>query len=143
MVSAMTTQDVTMGELLEQYPWARRALFSKFHIGGCASCGFADEESLSEVCGRNGGLSPDEVLEAVREAHAADEAMMQEPGDFGSAQLVDIRTSEEFEAVHIPGSLHFSQDLMNEIMNSWPRDKHIVIVDHTGNRSLDAAAYLA
>jgi len=71
--------EMTMRELLEAYPWARRALFQKFHIGGCASCGFAEEETLADVCARNDNLSPEDVLAAVREAHAADEAFMINP----------------------------------------------------------------
>ena len=30
----------TMGEVLDVYPGARRALFKKYHIGGCSGCGF-------------------------------------------------------------------------------------------------------
>jgi rhodanese-related sulfurtransferase len=141
--------EMTMRELLDAYPWARRALFQKFHIGGCASCGFAEEETLADVCARNDNLSPEDVLAAVREAHAADEAFMINPEDLrtmtqnGEATLVDIRSADEFQAVHIPGSIHFTQDIMQEIMNTWPRDRAFVVVDHTGDRSLDAVSYFA
>ena len=57
--------------------------------------------------------------------------------------VLDIRTKEEFDAVHIPHSRHFDQTLMQEIMGTWDKDRHLVIVDHTGARSLDAAAYFA
>ncbi len=141
-----TTETFTMGDLLAQYPWAKRALFQKFHIGGCASCGFGDEETLAEVCARNGGVTPHEVMEAVRLAHEQDEAMMIDPltlkEQTANFVLVDIRTKEEFEAVHIPNSLHFSQTLMSEIMSSWSKDRKIVIIDHHGERGLDAASYL-
>ena len=141
-----TTENFTMGDLLAQYPWAKRALFQKFHIGGCASCGFGHDETLAEVCARNGGVTPNEVLEAVRLAHEQDEAMMIDPlalkEQSRNFALVDIRTKEEFEAVHIPGSLHFSQDLMSEIMSTWPKDRQIVMIDHHGERGLDAASYL-
>jgi rhodanese-related sulfurtransferase len=141
-----TTENLTMGELLVQYPWAKRALFQRFHIGGCASCGFGDDETLAEVCARNGGVTPEEVLEAVRMAHEQDEAMMVDPltlkEQSGKFALVDIRTKEEFQAVRIPESVHFSQTLMSEIMSSWPKDRQIVMIDHRGERSLDAASYL-
>jgi hypothetical protein len=29
-----------MSAVLENFPGARRALFRKYHIGGCSSCGF-------------------------------------------------------------------------------------------------------
>ena len=141
--------EISMRELLEAYPWARRALFQKFHIGGCASCGFGEDELLAEVCARNGGLSPEEVLAAVQDAHAADEAFMMDPDEVRAAKetaaitLIDIRSADEFQAVNIPGSLHFTQDLMQEIMNTWPRERAFVVVDHTGDRSLDAVSYFA
>ena len=134
-----------MGEILARYPWARRALFRKYHIGGCASCGFSDDETLASVCARNGGISCDEVLESVHLAHEADEALMVDPAELDPAAfaLVDIRTKEEFEAVKIPGALHFSQDLLSEMMGRWSKDRSILVIDHTGDRALDAAAYLA
>lgn len=144
-VRQMSAADITMGQLLADFPWARRALFQRFHIGGCASCGFSEDETLAEVCGRNGEVTPDEVLDAVKEAHHADEALMLDPvaarDSHDDYSWIDIRTREEFDAVHVPGSRHFSQELMNEIMTSWAKDTRILIVDHHGDRSLDAAAY--
>jgi rhodanese-related sulfurtransferase len=35
----------------------------------------------------------------------------------------------------------FTQDLMQEIVANWPRQDMLVVYDHTGTRSLDAAAY--
>jgi rhodanese-related sulfurtransferase len=40
-------------------------------------------------------------------------------------------------------SILFTQELMNEIMDQWPREELLVILDHRGARSLDAAAYFA
>jgi hypothetical protein len=55
---------------------------------------------------------------------------------------LDIRTREEFEAVSIPGSRLMTQEIMQESMN-WPKETEIILVDHTGGRVLDAAAYFA
>jgi rhodanese-related sulfurtransferase len=49
--------------------------------------------------------------------------------------------TEEFEAVHIDGSQLLTQDLMQKILGTWDNDQLFVIVDHQGNKSLDAAAY--
>ena len=49
-----------MAALLEAYPGAQRALFRNYHIGGCSSCGFRPDETLADVCDRNGGLDPEE-----------------------------------------------------------------------------------
>ena len=66
---------ITMRELLEHYPGAQRALFRRYHIGGCASCGFAPEETLAGVCARNEDLDVDEVIEHILVSDAADRAM--------------------------------------------------------------------
>ena len=60
----------------------------------------------------------------------------------GRARLVDVRTREEFDAVHIEGATFFTQDLMRELPG-WDREQLIIFVDHQGTRSLDAAAYFA
>lgn len=138
-----------MRELLVAYPGAQRAMFRHFHIGGCASCGFAPEEKLSDVCARNEGVSPEQVLEKVRESHEQDEKVLISPAlaaeavSSGGARLLDIRTREEFEAVHIEGAELFSQDLLQTIMSGWPKETPLLVYDHTGTRCLDAAAYFS
>jgi rhodanese-related sulfurtransferase len=141
--------EITMEELLRSFPGAQRALFRNFHIGGCASCGFQPREKLSDVCARNGVPDPDDVLEKIREAHEHDERVLISPAEasaarrMSGARLIDIRTREEFDAVHIDGSELFSQDLVQKIMGGWARDAMLIIVDHNGSRSLDAAAYFS
>ena len=56
-------------------------------------------------------------------------------------KLVDIRSREEFEAVHIDGSKLLTQPLMQEILGSWDNDQRFVMIDHQGKKGLDAAAY--
>ena len=38
-----------MGEVLEVFPGAQRALFRQYHIGGCGSCGFSLDSCNSLV----------------------------------------------------------------------------------------------
>jgi len=139
--------EITMGDLLARFPGARRALFRNYHIGGCASCGFQPEETLAGVCARNGGLDPAEVAGKILEAHEQDEKVFiaatdaAELAEKNDARFVDIRTREEFDAVHIPGSQLMGQDFLQEIMGKWDKSAPIVVVDHLGTRSLDAAAY--
>ena len=139
---------ITMRELLEQFPGAQRALFRRYHIGGCASCGFGPEETLAGVCARNDNLNVDEVIEHIAASDAADRAMQIEPRELSarltnanSVRLLDIRSREEFEAVKLPGAQMFTQELMPEILANWPREDLIVVYDHRGARSMDAAAY--
>ena len=138
-----------MQELLQALPGAQRALFRLYHIGGCASCGFRPDETFAEVCARNDGLDPAVALTAVEEACAEDAKLLIEPAEAaaalreGRAHALDIRTREEFDAVRIEGAVHFTQDALQTIMASWPKDDLLVIVDHQGARCLDAAAYFA
>src|SRR2546427_12123063 len=73
-----------MREVLDAYPGAQRALFRRYHIGGCASCGFQPTETLDQVCRRNGGLSVNEVLDHIRASHEQDERILLEPKDLAA-----------------------------------------------------------
>jgi len=139
---------ITMKELLVQFPGAQRALFRKYHIGGCASCGFSPEETLAGVCARNENLNVDEVIEHIVTSHEADLAMQIEPGELSeqigrgeNVYLLDVRTREEFDAVKLPGAHLFTQELMQEILGQGSRSDLFVVYDHQGARSMDAAAY--
>lgn len=138
----------TMGDVLEQYPGAQRALFRKYHIGGCSSCGFSPGETLGEVCARNGGLNVEEVRAHIQSSHEQDAKVLISPEDLAAlrqtdpaAKLVDVRSREEFEAVHIAGSVLLSQEVMREIMASGTNTRPVVVIDHAGKNGLDAAAY--
>jgi rhodanese-related sulfurtransferase len=156
----MTTADAAgldphlpMSALLGQYPGAQRALFRAYHVGGCSSCGFAPTETLAQICARNPHMDVAEVCTYLETSRDADRAMQIAPlelhglmraAETQPVHLLDIRTREEYEAVHIPGAQLFSQDLMNTILMQWPRTEGlIVLIDHQGARSLDAAAYFA
>jgi rhodanese-related sulfurtransferase len=57
-------------------------------------------------------------------------------------RLLDLRTREEHEAVVLPGAELFSNDLLQSLFATEPKDRLSVLDDHTGDRSLDACAYL-
>jgi rhodanese-related sulfurtransferase len=142
--------DISMRDLLQMYPGAQRALFRRYHIGGCASCGFQPEETLAGVCARNDGLSVPEVIDHIVASHEEDLKMQITPTDLAaamkndpSARLVDVRTREEFDTVHVEGAIFFTQEMMQEILLKWDRRALLAIMDHHGARSLDAAAYFA
>src|SRR5256885_4074051 len=79
--------NITMKELLVQFPGAQRALFRKYHIGGCASCGFSPEETLAGVCARNENLDVDEVIDHITTSHEADRAMQIERSEEHTSEL--------------------------------------------------------
>ena len=43
------TKDLTMQEILAVFPGAQRAMFSRYHVGGCSSCGFQPTETLGRA----------------------------------------------------------------------------------------------
>ena len=137
-----------MREVMEVFPGAQRALFRRYHIGGCSSCGFQPEETLEQVCRRNGDLKVDEVLDHIKTSHEEDEKVLISPKDLAewlqqdkSIRLVDVRSREEFEALHIEGSMLLSQDIMRQIMSDGSNTRPLVVIDHQGRQALDAAAY--
>ena len=140
--------NITMRELLEQFPGAQRAMFRKYHIGGCSSCGFSPDETLAGVCARNDNVDVEEAIEHIIASDAADRAMQIEPRELAERtaagekiNLLDVRTREEFDAVKLPGAHLFTQELMQEIQSRWSPQDLLVIYDHQGTRSMDAAAY--
>jgi rhodanese-related sulfurtransferase len=145
MSNSITPQS-EMRQVLEMFPGAQRAVFRRYHIGGCASCGFQPDETLAGLCLRN-NLDVAEVIRHIESSHQQDQEMQIAPAELaalrekGAVRLVDIRTREEFEAVRIEGAVLFSQTLMQEILGRWPREELVVIYDHIGRQSLDAAAY--
>ena len=137
-----------MSAVLAAFPGAQRALFRGYHIGGCSSCGFQLTETLAQVCERNGGLDVAEVLAHIQSSHEQDAKLLIEPKELEALRqqdptlrLVDVRAREEFEAVHIAGSLLLSQDVMRQIMGDGSNTRPLVLVDHQGKTALDAAAY--
>jgi rhodanese-related sulfurtransferase len=137
-----------MRDVLQAFPGAQRALFRKYHIGGCSSCAFSPDETLQQLCARNGDLKADEVITHLRTSHEQDATLLLPPGDLAQMRsadpelrLLDVRSREEFEAVHIQGSVLMSQPVMQEMLSKWPRERAFVIVDHQGKHGLDAAAY--
>ena len=139
-----------MSDVLAAYPGARRALFRKYHIGGCSSCGFQPTETLSQLAERNGNLNVAEVLAHIQASHEQDRQIEITPKEVAErrargepVRLLDIRTREEWDAVHLDGAEFVNQDLVQSLMGKAPRDVLLVFYDHDGSASLDAAAYFA
>jgi len=147
--TAAFTGETTMHDLLEIFPGAQRALFRKYHIGGCASCGFRPDETLAQVCARNEELPVDDVITYLVASQEEDARAQISPAELaqalrdGAARLIDVRTREEFEAARIEGATLLNRDLMQEILSNWDKSGPLVFVDHRGLRAMDAAAFFA
>ena len=147
--TAKITKRSTMQEVLDAYPSAQRALFRRYHIGGCNSCGYAPEDILEKVAKRHKINDLDEVLAFIAQAEQTDRHIQMSPGDVAammqsktSPRLIDVRTPEEWELARIHGATLNTEDLAQEMMH-WPKDTPIIFYCHFGQRSVDAASYFA
>jgi rhodanese-related sulfurtransferase len=139
-----------MRDVLAAYPGARRALFRKYHIGGCSNCGFAPVETLAQLCARNGNLNVDEVIAHIQASHETDRQLEIAPKEVAErrargekVRLLDLRTREEWDAVRLDGAEFVTQDLIQRLMGKEGQEGLLVFYDHAGANSLDAAAYFA
>lgn len=103
---------------------------------------------MEALCQRNENLDPNELIGKIQECHDEDSKVLMTAKDVSEAlqsdapcRLVDIRTSEEWDAVKLEGAVHMSQESMQMILTQWPREDLLVIYDHMGRNSLDAATY--
>jgi rhodanese-related sulfurtransferase len=137
------TADSPMGLILETLPGARRAIFARYHLGGCQSCAFSNDETLAELC-RRSEIPVDEVLAHLLASHAHDSAMCLEPcvlrERLAEFRLIDLRTREEHDAVVIAGSEFFTQELQQQLFAGDPLVK-ILLYDHSGRNALDQVAW--
>ena len=148
-MSLSLTADTTMQDVLSHYPGAKRALFSHFHIGGCQSCAYGEDETLTSVCERN-ELNLKDLIDAILDSHTHDQTFLIQPATLHARikdpndhiLLLDTRTREEHEAVSIPGSELLTQDLQTALFGT-PPTKDIVFYDHTGDKVLDTCSWFA
>jgi len=137
----------TMQQVTTVFPSAQRALFQRYHVGGCSSCGFQPLDTLATVA-MNHGLDVNEVIEHIKRSQEMEKDLEITPREtaellkLGKIKLLDVRTPEEYAIASVSGSVLVDQSLAQEIMQTWSKDTAIVTMCHHGMRSLDAAAYL-
>lgn len=142
-MNEMITTETPMSDLLAALPGAKRALFARYHLGGCQSCAFGNEETLAMLAKRT-GADADEMLAHLLASDAHDSLMLISPRDAAAKKndfrWIDLRTREEHEAVHIRPSEFFSQDLQQMIFAGDPETR-ILLYDHSGIHVLDQVAW--
>jgi len=161
--------DTTMGEILSVYPSAKLGLFRRYHIGGCAACGYQPADTLAEVMKEHNIEDPlDAVIVCIRNSANIDAGLqilpavvaatlqpdvdsrlliVQSPEVAAALQrgekwrLIDVRSPEEWETLHIPGAQLLTVELKFEALDSWPKDTPIIFYSNKGNHSLEVASY--
>lgn len=136
-----------MERILDEIPSAQRALFQRYHVGGCSSCGFQPTDTLAQVCRDHNILDVNEVVTFLREAHALDQRMQLEPTvvkgwldqrrDFS---FIDVRTEDELADGAFEPAEQLDYDDSERYM-ALPKDRTIVFACSEGDRALNVAAY--
>ena len=146
MTEQSITPDIRMADLLASFPGARRALFKGFHVGGCQSCGFSEEEALADVA-RKHEKDVDAMVSYLEEAKRQEAALLVVPeqaiqeAQQDDVRLIDLRSPQEYEAHHVDGAEPISEQFAEEIM-AWPKDSRIIMYCRDGAGSLNAVAYM-
>jgi rhodanese-related sulfurtransferase len=149
MSESAITPDTTMEEILRAHPSAQRALFQRYHVGGCSSCGFQPTETLAEVCKDHNILDVDEVIRHLVESHEVDRRLQVDAADVRAwiaageeFRFVDVRMPGEREQNPAPDAEPLDFEASAAYLE-LPRDTRIVFACEHGVRSLDVAAYFA
>lgn len=145
------TGSSTMADVLEAYPSAQRALFRKYHIGGCSSCGFQPTDKLQDVL-KNHDVDEaiDSVVSFIQQSQEVDnktkidsKTLKQWMDAKETFRLVDMRGPDETAYGIIPSATPLTQDVVRQMHEEWPKATKIVLYCQRGVRSADGAAYLA
>jgi rhodanese-related sulfurtransferase len=136
-----------MDQILGLVPAAQRALFQRYHVGGCSSCGFQPTDTLAQVCKDHNILDVQDVIRTIQLAHEVDQRVQVEPREVKAwidagedFSFIDVRQPEEFELARIPQAEPLDFDDPGRYMG-LPKDRKIVFSCHHGVRSLDVASY--
>ncbi|MHC4262877.1 MAG: rhodanese-like domain-containing protein [Planctomycetota bacterium] len=145
--STLITPEMTMEEILRRIPSAQRALFQRYHVGGCSSCGFQPTDSLEKVCKDHNLLDVNEVLRYLETAAEVDAKMAVTPDEVRAwldegrqFRFVDVRQPDEVAADPFEPAEALDYTNSSQYMD-LPKDTLIVFTCADGGRSLDVASY--
>ncbi len=139
-----------MEAVLAVAPAAQRALFQRYHVGGCSSCGFQPTDTLAQVCKDHNILDVNEVIRTIHLAQEMDANMQLDPNELQAWQasgegltLIDVRMPADLadgSKGSIPGAEPLDYSDSGKYM-SLPKARRIVFACQSGDRALDVAAY--
>jgi len=147
MSTTTITPEMTMEQILEVAPAAQRALFQRYHVGGCSSCGFQPTDTLAQVCKDHNILDVQEVIRTITLASDVDERVQVDPKQVKAwleagedFTFLDVRPPEEAQISSIEEGEQLDFQDSQKYM-SLPKDRRIVFFCRSGVRSLDVASY--
>ena len=147
MNAAKITPDMTMEQILAIAPAAQRALFQRYHVGGCSACGFQPTDTLAQVCKDHNLLDLQDVIRTILRADEVDRSCQVEPTQVKA--WLDAGEELTFLDVRPPGELDSAPLLEAEPLDfansesymALPKDRRIVFACKDGQRALDVASY--
>ncbi len=138
----------TMKEVETLFPFARSLLHSKFHVGGCANCGYDSNETIEQVASKH-SKDAHAMVTALNEGiedMQKSEITIQEFSDLQKRNakilIVDVREDWEFELARIPNSILLAEKNFEQTVAHSKNVECVVVVCHHGLRSMNATLYL-
>lgn len=151
MTTAPTTirPEMTMEQILAIAPAAHRALFQRYHVGGCNACGYQPTDTLARVCKDHNLLDVAEVIRTILTAQEMEAQRQVAPAMLRAwlaarepVRFIDVRMPDEVAAAPLPEAEPLDYDDSGKYM-TLPKETRFVFVCANGDRSLDVAAYFA
>ena len=139
--------EMTMEQILAVAPSAQRALFQRYHIGGCSACGFQPSDTLAQVAKDHNILDLKDIVNTIVTAHELD-GKIQVPAATGREWLaaneefsfIDVRTPDERGEDVVPEAEILDYNDSGKYMG-LPKERKLVFLCVDGGRSLDVASY--
>ncbi len=138
---------MTMEHILQVAPAAQRALFQRYHVGGCNACGFQPSDTLAQVAKDHNILDINDMIRTIVTAQELDGKIQVESTqvrewlaageDFS---FIDVRTPDERgdDKVTEAEEMDYTQ---SEKYMGLPKERKIIFLCADGGRSLDVASY--
>lgn len=141
------TSEMTMEVILDAFPSARRALFQRYHIGGCSSCAYELSDTLAEVCKNKNILDVNEVVEHMYLSEELDTKLQIEAdevkgwiADGRDFTFMDVRTDEE-RGANVLAEAEVLEFARSSEYLAMDKERLFVFADDNGGKALDVASY--
>ena len=139
--------EMTMEAIMEVAPSAQRALFQRYHVGGCSSCGFQPTDTLAQVCKDHNLLDVNEVVNTIVLSEQVDKTTQIQPNQVREwlaageeFTFIDVQPPSEEELVRVEAAELLDYNNSAKYMER-EKDHRFVFICADGDRSLDVASY--
>ena len=139
--------EMTMEAVLAVAPSAQRALFQRYHVGGCSSCGFQPSDTLAQVCKDHNLLDVNEVVNTIVLSEQVDKTTQIDADEVRAwlaadeeFTFIDVRSPDEDDIRVVEASEPLDYNNSAKYMER-EKDHRFVFICADGDRSLDVASY--